>query len=198
MNSMHKSLLIVWLGASAGAAYAQAPANEQRLDQVAERGRHVMPFDLEKTQHVFNKTTHGGIQQVIAKDAGDSQQIGLIRQHLADISERFKQGDFSKQRQIHGDDMPGLAELSSQYRNVRFSYRDLPNGAEIEYSAEDTALVDAIHRYFNAQLSDHARHAVGDGSMKCEHDMHNYPKGHKHPKGYKHHHHMPQNATGKE
>lgn len=169
MNLIHKITLTVFLTSAAMTAQAQSSASPARLDDVAERGRHVMPFDLEKTQHVFDKTEHGGIQQVIAKDAGDSAQINLIRQHLADISQRFKQGDFSKQRRIHGDDMPGLAELAGADGAVGFDYRELPNGAEIEYSAEDASLVDAIHRFFNAQLSDHARHAVDGQPMKCEH-----------------------------
>lgn len=194
MNLITHAALACWLVASASAVYAQAPASPQRLDEVAERGRHVMPFHLEKTQHIFNKTKHGGLQQVIAKDPNDSEQIGLIRQHLADISLRFQQGDFAKQRRIHGDDMPGLAELSNQYRSVRFAYRDLPNGAEIEYSAEEGALVDAIHRFFNAQLSDHARHAVGDGAMKCEHAEHGHHRHHRH----KHHRQLPQSAPSKE
>lgn len=192
MNLMHKATLAFLITVSTNSVQAQTPASEQRLDEVAERGRHVMPFHLEKTQHIFNKTEHGGLQQVIAKDANDSMQISHIQHHLADISERFKQGDFSRQRQIHGDDMPGLAELSSQYRSVHFAYRELPNGAEIEYSAEDPAMVDAIHRYFNAQLSDHARHAVDGRPMKCEHPKHQHHKRHKHP------HRMPQPANGKE
>lgn len=161
-------------------AFAQAPAGPERLDAVAERGRHVMPFDLEKTRHVFTKTPHGGIQQVIAKNVGDREQIALIRQHLADISQRFRQGDFSRQRSIHGDDMPGLAELSAGYARLSFDYRELPNGAEIEYSAEDGALVDAIHRYFNAQLSDHARHVSPGEPMRCPHHRQGPPKQHKH------------------
>lgn len=151
-----------------------------------------MPFHLEKTLHVFSKTEHGGVQQVIAKDPADSEQIGLIRRHLSDISERFRQGDFSRQRRIHGDDMPGLADLAADYRRLRFDYRELQNGAEIEFSAEDPALVDAIHRYFNAQLSDHARHAAGGGAMKCEH------KRHGHHRKHKHHRQMPQPAPTKE
>lgn len=192
MNFMHNTVLALLIGASVGTAYAQAPASEQRLHDVAERGSHVMPFNLEKTQHIFDKTAHGGIQQVIAKDAGDSEQIGLIRRHLADISERFKQGDFSKQRRIHGDDMPGLTELASANGAVRFAYRDLPNGAEIEYSAEDPALVDAVHRFFNAQLSDHAHHAVGGQPMKCEHNGHKHHHPHKQPRQ------MRQSTQGKE
>lgn len=161
MKFMHKTAWALLLSAATVSVQAQVPASSQRLDEVAERGKHVMPFHLEKTQHVFNKTEHGGLQQVIVKDASDGKQINLIRQHLAQIRERFKKGDFSRQRQIHGDNMPGLAELSSHYQQVKFDYRELPNGAEIEYSADDSSLVDAIHRYFDAQLSDHARHAVG-------------------------------------
>ena len=183
MNFLKKSVLAVMVAVTVSTAVnAQTPANPARLDEVAERGSHVMPFNLDKTQHIFNKTEHGGVQQVIAKQAADSEQIGLIRQHLLDISERFKQGDFSRQKSIHGDSMPGLLELSANYRSIRFDYRPLPNGAEIEYSAEDTGLVDAIHRFFNAQLSDHARHASDGQPMKCEHQTH-----HQHSQHKKHH-----------
>lgn len=188
---MNKLNYLIPLLLLAGPALAQTPASPNRLDEVAERGRQVMPFHLDKTQHIFNKTEHGGIQQVIAKNAEDSLQIERIRLHLLDISQRMQQGDFSRQRHIHGDTMPGLAELSDQYRQLNIAYRELANGAEIEFSAEDSALVDAIHRYFNAQLSDHARHAVGSG-MKCEHDKPYHHKRHRH------HHRMPQPAAGKE
>jgi hypothetical protein len=160
MNAFYKTSLALLLTAASTANYAQSPASPARLDEVEKRGRHVMPFHLDKTLHVFNKTEHGGIQQVIAKNAGDSEQIALIRQHLSDISERFNQGDFAKQKRIHGDNMPGISELAEAYRNVNFAYRELPNGAEIEFAAQEPALINAIHRYFDAQLSDHARHAV--------------------------------------
>jgi len=179
MNFILKAVSALLFISAAMTSHAESPADPARLDEVAERGSHVMPFSLEKTLHVFNKTEHGGLQQVVAKDAADHEQIGLIRQHLLDISERFKQGDFTKQRRIHGDDMPGLAELAAANGAVRFEYRELPNGAEIEYSAEQPALVDAIHRYFNAQLSDHARHAVG-GQTHHDHKMHESHQGHKH------------------
>lgn len=150
--------------------HAAEPANEKRLDEVAERGTHVMPFDLEKTTHVFNKTDDGGIQQVIAKDASDSEQIHLIREHLLEISTDFKQGDFSKPAQIHGDDMPGLAELTSaKAGQIKIEYQQLPDGAQINYTIESPTLLQAIHRWFDAQLSDHARHAVPGHSHKHHH-----------------------------
>jgi len=142
-------------------AYALEKADDQRLDEVAERGSHVMPFDLEKTVHIFSKTDTGGIQQVIVKDKSDVEQINLIRSHLSEIAEAFKQGDFSNPEKIHGASMPGLAELkAAKSGQLQIMYRELPDGAEIAYATSIEKLKHAIHRWFDAQLSDHARHAV--------------------------------------
>ncbi|PTR02792.1 hypothetical protein C8R30_10550 [Nitrosomonas nitrosa] len=159
MNERFTSLLITLLLITP--LYAVEPANEQHLDDVAERGVHVMPFDLEKTMHFFTKTTRGGIQQVIVKDKLDTEQIRLIRAHLREISIAFANADFSRPAQIHGDDMPGLAELrSAQPGQIKIEYEALANGAQIIYTAKSPSLVQAIHRWFDAQLSDHARHAA--------------------------------------
>jgi hypothetical protein len=157
--SFRTALLILAVCAAPWAA--AEPAAGTRLDAVAERGRKVMPFSLEETTHVFAKTERGGVQQVVAKDPANTRQIGLIRGHLAGLAGKFGQGDFSGPARIHGGDMPGLAELSrARPGQVRYRYADLSDGAEIEYSSDDPALIGAIHRYFDAQLSDHARHAM--------------------------------------
>lgn len=141
--------------------YAVEKADEKRLDEVAERGAHVMPFDLEKTLHVFSKTENGGLQQVVVKDKSDTEQIRLIRSHLSKISGEFKRGDFSNPERIHGESMPGLAELKkAKPGEIKIEYAELPDGAQIDYSSNSPKLIDAIHQWFDAQLSDHARHAV--------------------------------------
>ncbi|WP_107763403.1 aspartate carbamoyltransferase [Nitrosospira multiformis] len=143
------------------AAQAIEKTDEKRLDEVAERGTHVMPFDLEKTTHVFSKTPKGGVQQVVVKGKSDTEKIRLIRVHLSEISNDFKHGDFSKPARIHGEDMPGLAELkSAKPGEIKIEYAELPDGAQISYSTSSPKLINAIHRWFDAQLSDHARHAV--------------------------------------
>lgn len=142
-------------------ALAAEPAGEGRQDEVARRGAEVMPFSLERTVHVFSTTERGGVQQVLAKDAGDTGQIALIRTHLRQESARFARNDFTDPAAIHGDDMPGLAELrSARPGQITVEYSELPLGAQIVYSASDPLLIDAIHRWFGAQLSDHARHAM--------------------------------------
>lgn len=150
--------------------YSQGPADEKRLDEIAERGAHVMPFDLEKTLHIFSKTNDGGIQQVIVKNKSDTEQINLIRSHLSKIAAEFKQSNFSNPEKIHDKNMPGLADLkAAKDGQIKISYKELPDGAEIIYSTEIQKLKNAIHQWFEAQLSDHARHAVPGHEHNSEH-----------------------------
>jgi hypothetical protein len=130
-----------------------------RQDEVASRGREVMPFDLDRTTHRFAKTATGGVQTVVADDPADSGQIRLIRGHLAEEAARFGRGDFGDPASIHGAGMPGLRELTAGHRNVRTAYADLPDGARITYTATDPALVRALHSWFDAQVADHGSHA---------------------------------------
>lgn len=159
MNPFIISLLFALLTISP--AHAVDRTDKSRLDEVAERGKHIMPFDLDITTHVFSKTASGGIQQVIANDKSDSEQIRLIRNHLVKISEEFRQCDFSGPTHIHGEDMPGLAELMAANPGlIKIEYIVLPEGAQINYTSKSPQLIGAIHQWFDAQISDHARHAV--------------------------------------
>lgn len=174
---MNKLLITFFLLASLISIpiHAEEKADEQRLDEVAERGSHVMPFDLEKTTHIFSKTDTGGVQQVIAKDKSDTEQINLIRSHLSAITKEFKQGNFSNPEKIHGERMPGLAELkTAKTGQIKIVYKELPDGAEITYATHIEKLKLAIHQWFDAQLSDHARHAVPGHSHDSSHHHHKY------------------------
>lgn len=126
---------------------------------VAARGAHVMPFDQAKTTHVFTKTPDGGIETVTANDPNDTDQIALIRMHLAHESQLFASGDFTDPATIHGKNMPGLADLERAASRVAFTYSDLPHGAKIIYRTTNTKLVAALHAWFDAQLTDHGRRA---------------------------------------
>ena len=130
-----------------------------RQHDVATRGTEVMPFDLERTVHVFTDTDDGGVQQVLARESTDKGQIALIRSHLQEEADRFAHGDFSDPAAIHGAEMPGLHELATGVDRIEIQYAELPAGAEIRYSTADTSLVRAIHHWFAAQRSDHGRHA---------------------------------------
>lgn len=88
-------------------------------------GAAVMPFDLEKTTHVFRMTESGGVQRVVAVDAGDKEQITMIRQHLEHEAGRFQRGDYSDPAAIHGESMPGLASAAGR-RASGFRMRPCP------------------------------------------------------------------------
>lgn len=130
-----------------------------RQEAVAERGRTVMPFDLEETTHHFTPTGTGGVQDVLADQPDDAEQVTLIRSHLQQEAKAFGRGDFGDPAQIHGDGMPGLTELQNGYERIEVRYREQPDGATLTYTTEEPALVDALHDWFEAQLSDHGDHA---------------------------------------
>ncbi|HEX6418924.1 MAG TPA: hypothetical protein VFZ77_10525 [Acidimicrobiales bacterium] len=138
----------------------------ERRAEVAERGAQVMPFDLDATTHVFEPRDDGLVQRVVADDPGDSEQVGLVREHLADEAARFAAGDLGDPAAIHGRDMPGLADIEAGHDRIDVRYRDLPGGASITYTTADPDLVGALHAWGDAQVSDHGAHAEhgGDGA----------------------------------
>lgn len=119
-----------------------------------------MPFDVSKAIHVFEMTEDGGIQQVVARDPADAKQVMLIQQHLQHEAERFQKGDFSDPATLHGEDMPGLRELSAGANHLVVTYASLSNGGEIRFATQDKRLVTAVHRWFGAQLSEHGADAT--------------------------------------
>jgi len=119
-----------------------------------------MPFDLKKTQHIFEMTESGGVQQVIARDSSDAKQVSLIRQHLHHETTRFMAGDFSDPTLMHGSDMPGVTEPLQNSDQIKIEDSDLLNGGQISVLTGDLHLITAIHRWFGAQLSDHGADAT--------------------------------------
>jgi hypothetical protein len=160
-------LLALLLG---GCAAEPENATTLRQAEVADKGRAVMPFDLDRTTHRFTPTEDGLLEQVVADQAGDEVQTGLIRQHLAHEARRFQAGDFGDPARIHGPGMPGLAELSAGAARITVTYADLSGGASLTFRTSDPALVTALHQWGAAQVADHGKHAEpGRGQQ------HNHP-----------------------
>ena len=132
-------------------------AEQSRQDQVADRGASVMPFDLDLTEHTFTDLPDGGQQTITALDPTDATQIRLIRGHLQEEAVKFRAGDFEDPAVIHGQDMPGLAELREGAMDGRITvaYAELEDGARLRYTSTDPTLIDAIHSWFAAQTMDH-------------------------------------------
>jgi hypothetical protein len=134
-------------------------AGATRQQEVAERGAEVMPFDLDATTHRFVPLPDGLEQSVVADDASDAMQVNLIREHLRAEQHRFERGDFADPAHIHGDDMPGLATLQARAADIQVSFSEVPDGGRLLLSTREPELVDALHAWGRAQVSDHGAHA---------------------------------------
>lgn len=167
MGTMSKSfqfVLCAWvIAAGFDAVTGIAPALSQtKQEHVHEMGQAVMPFDLNKTVHIFRMTDSGGVQGVVVKDAHDKNQIRLIRQHLQHEANAFDHGDYADPMSLHGATMPGVSDLASHHQLITVSYSELPLGAAISFETHDRHLVTAIHRWFGAQLSEHGSDAKSE------------------------------------
>jgi hypothetical protein len=131
-----------------------------------------MPFSLKATTHIFTKTAAGGTQRVVAKGVGDMKQVDLVRAHLHEIQAQFLKGDFSGPSHVHGNEMPGLAQLKTATPGqVAIDYKDVDGGAQLTYRTTDVKLVAALHQWFDAQVSDHGADAMAGHHHHAHGDM---------------------------
>jgi hypothetical protein len=142
-----------------GGTYAAA---ETKQEHVHDTSHSVMPFDMSKTTHIFKMTERGGAQRVISKDSADSNQIAMIRSHLAHEYDEFSKGIYADPAKLHGSNMPGLAEVQANAARIKVTYQALPDGAELIFDTSDLPALTAIHRWFGAQLSEHGADAKAE------------------------------------
>ena len=123
------------------------------------QGMNVMPFSLDKTEHIFKKTETGGTQSVVVRDASDRQDLALIRMHIKMEVSNFSQGNFSDPAGLHGETMASLSVLKTNFSKMKVTYSEIENGAKIDFETTDTETINAIHDWFDAQVSDHGKDA---------------------------------------
>ena len=139
-----------------------AALGQTKQEHVHHMAPGVMPFDVAKTVHIFKMTESGGVERVVAKDPGATDQILLIQQHLRHEAASFQRGDYSDPATLHGAAMPGLKELQGGASRIKVSFALLRTGAEITFETTDPHLLTALHRWFGAQLSEHGADAKAE------------------------------------
>jgi hypothetical protein len=111
-------------------------------------GAPAAPFNGHNSTQVFQKNPSGGIQQVVAKDPNDKPLVAAIRAYLEAEAQRFGTGDYSGR-------FKGVRHLKAvKPGQIRIIYRNVQAGAAIDYVGTDTASVDAIHTWFDAEIPD--------------------------------------------
>jgi hypothetical protein len=56
--------------------------------------------------------------------------------------------------------MSGLKELKAGADRIGIAFEELPQGARPRFSTRDSALIAALHQWFEAQVREHAADAV--------------------------------------
>jgi hypothetical protein len=156
------SVISVNLIAQAGNQSKDLPNDSSmthRMEMIHSNSHSVMPFDMNKVTHYFIKKDSGGVLMIRAKDPNDSTQISMIRDHLNQEKNLFSEASFKDPEALHGENMPGLKTLSESKGKFNVDYNVLPDGAKLTFASKDSAVINAIHRWFDAQLKDHGSDA---------------------------------------
>jgi hypothetical protein len=119
------------------------------------RGDHVMGFGHDKTTHHFELTKTGGVIQVQAKDATDSDSRDQIRVHLQHISKSFAAGDFKDPMDVHAEEPPGVPVMKKLKSNITYRYESIDRGGRVLIQTKDSDALEAIHEYLQYQIREH-------------------------------------------
>jgi hypothetical protein len=127
----------------------------EKAKELDARGDRVMGFEHTRTTHRFLIEPDGGAVQVEVNDASDSESLGQIRRHLAQVAESFARGDFSMPLAIHDRVLPGVPEMTRLAGAIQYRYEEIEMGARVRVSTRDAAALAAIHAFLEAQIVDH-------------------------------------------
>jgi hypothetical protein len=159
------SLLIIFSTASAQQVkqHSSKKAKDSMLimrqKMIHSRSSMVMPFNMNKVTHYFIKTDSGGVLMIKSKNAKDTVQIGLIRDHLKKEHRLFSEANFRDPKTLHGVNMPGLKVLTNSKGKYKVAYKKLQDGAKLTFTSKDGEVIKALHKWFDAQLKDHGKDA---------------------------------------
>jgi hypothetical protein len=137
------------------AAQTDQAGHAEHFEGVDHRGDEVMGFSHHKTAHHFLIEPEGGTVQVVVRDPGDAESLALIRGHLAEVARQLAAGDFSMPKEIHGRDLPGVAEMIQHKDAITYLYEDQENGGRVVVRTSDPEALAAIHAFLQAQIGDH-------------------------------------------
>jgi hypothetical protein len=158
MNSIISGNLIAQEGNQSKNQPSDSSMTHQ-MEMIHSKSHLVMPFDMNKVTHYFIKNDNGGVLMIRAKYPEDSTQIPLIKEHLNKEKNLFSEGDFNDPKSLHGTDMPGVKTLSESKGKFNIEYKTLSDGAKLIFDSKDSTVINAIHKWFDAQLKDHGSDA---------------------------------------
>jgi hypothetical protein len=120
-----------------------------------ERGERAMGFSQTATVHHFLLQSDGGVIQVEVKDASDTSNRDIIRQHLSHIARAFAAGDFDTPALVHARVPPGTDAMRRLKSEITYAYEETGAGARIRISTNNAEALAAVHAFLRFQIEDH-------------------------------------------
>lgn len=153
---------------TAGAAFAQShdkaqmnhmadscPMMQSSHTDMNARGEQGMGFSQTETTHHFFLTADGGVIQVQANRADDSENRGNIQTHLAHIAKAFADGDFDIPMFVHDTVPPGVPVMKQLREKIRYTFETTSTGGRVVISTSDANARAAIHDFLRFQIQEH-------------------------------------------
>ena len=120
------------------------------------RGRYVMGFDQQKTEHHFRLYEDGGAIEVSVKNKADAENLTAIRRHLPHITKLFGDGQFEAPMHVHdAGDIPGIADLARLKSKLTYTFVETPTGGRVDIVTTDKEALEALHAFLRFQITDH-------------------------------------------
>jgi hypothetical protein len=146
---MIRTVCVFFLGAFL--AFSQ----QQHQTMVNEHGDHVMGFSHDKTTHHFELNYDGGLIDVRANDATDTETRDQIRSHFHHITQMFAAGNFNAPMLVHGENVPGTAAMAQLKDQLHWDLQETSRGARLKVTADNKPALDAVHQFLAFQIKDH-------------------------------------------
>lgn len=123
--------------------------------EVNKRGDKTMGFSHDKTTHHFRLYDNGGVIQVTANDAKDSESTNQIRKHLSHITQMFADGNFNAPMLTHGKTPDGVPVLQNLESEIKYAYEEIIAGGQVRIITNNQEALTAIYEFMRFQISDH-------------------------------------------
>jgi hypothetical protein len=133
----------------------QHDANGAHHADLDERGASAMGFSQTATVHHFLLTPDGGRIQVEVRDASDSANRDLIRQHLSHIARAFSEGDFDIPMLVHARTPPGADAMRRLKSEITYTYEETEAGGRVRISTKNAEALAAVQDFLRFQIEDH-------------------------------------------
>jgi hypothetical protein len=134
------------------AAHIQGASSSTANNEHGEQG---MGFSQTATTHRFLMKPDGGVIQVEVNDPADSNNRNAIREHLAQITRAFANGDFDVPMFVHDTVPPGVPEMKRLRENIKYSFEETPGGGRVTITTTDEDSLEAIHKFLRFQIQEH-------------------------------------------